>query len=205
MSEAGTQVLERLPAAVVPSGSAQRPDQTLPPAVALVHAAKAAIQTGVQSAPAEPSSETKDPDAAAIWKQVTDRSSGRAQRILLGRVQLESLKDGIAMLAVPASAAEMLAASLEDIGNALGSVTGKRWTVEVREVAEKATEAVRQPQAEMMTNADDNPLVKRAAELFGARVVSVQPRRAPGVTAAIPLKAEPERSDVPTMDHTGDE
>lgn len=127
----------------------------------------------------------------------------RSLKTLLIKLTPVSLTPGLAILEVPADLIEIAKTNQRDIEQLIASISGKRTTIEFREqgVTRAPTSgplpgfAEAAPPAAAIT---DHPVVKRAAELFNARVVSVQPRRR---SIAAPAPAAPS----PTMQESASE
>lgn len=159
------------------------------------------------AAPVEPHADL----ASSVWAKVLGSDVKRSLKTLITKLNPLSLTPGLAILEVPADLIEIARTNQRELELLIASITGKRTTIEFREqgVTRTATKeplpgfSEAAPPAAAIT---DHPVVKRAAELFNARVVSVQPRRRPAnpaPAAPVPSPAVQE-SGAQTETDTGD-
>ncbi len=129
-------------------------------------------------------------------------TSGRSQKNLLSKLTLDLVTQTTATISAPHGSFELAKASEADIESALVSIVGRRLKIEIIDSGTSApaatsgtpTATADSPAGQSMSQIESNPLIKRATELFGARIVSVQPRKsavsAPAPTPA-PISAPP--------------
>jgi hypothetical protein len=130
-----------------------------------------------------------------LWDHVLASDVKRSLKTFLTKLTPVSITPGLAILEVPADLIEIARTSQREVEQLIASISGKRTTVEYREQGVTLglagtprggplpgfTEAA--PPAAAIT---DHPVVKRAAELFNSRVISVQPRRRTSTPAPAP-------------------
>jgi hypothetical protein len=182
------------------------PEQTAPivhtaPAASLVAHSKQAVQT---SAPVAATSSEPTGSLSEIWAKVINLMTGRSQKILLSKLTLESIDSSSAVIAAPHESFEMAQAAEPEIEASLISVLGRRIKIEFRDAGKSPESAPVQQQGggSSISQIESNPLIKRATELFGARIVSVQPRRPSG---AAPPPAQPAPKPSEDTAQSGDE
>lgn len=158
---------------------------------------------------------TSDPSAkslvpGALWSQLLASDVKRSLKTLITKLNPISLSPGLAILEVPADLIEIAKTNQRELELLIASISGKRTTIEFREqgVTRAATSAPlpgfteAAPPAAAIT---DHPVVKRAAELFNARVISVQPRRraAANAPASTPVPAPTASPTIPSSGPSG--
>jgi hypothetical protein len=135
---------------------------------------------------------------SALWSQILSSDAKRSLKTFLTKLNPISLTAGLAILEVPADLMEIARTNQREVEQLIASISGKRTTVEYRELGVTRSgptapapgfEAAAPPAAAIT----DHPVIKRAAELLNARVISVQPRRrtpaptpAPAASPTIP-------------------
>lgn len=146
---------------------------------------------------------------ADIWSRLIAMTSGRSQKNLLSKLTLYLVTQTTATISSPHESFELAQASEADIESALVSIVGRRLKIEIIDSGSSGPAANAGPSASpgspadtaaTMSQVESNPLIKRATELFGARIVSVQPRK-PAVSAPAPTAAPIPISSPTAPDH----
>ncbi len=141
------------------------------------------------AAPAAPAANT-----AEIWARLIAMTSGRSQKSLLSKLTLDLVTQTTVTISAPHECFELAQASEADIESALINIIGRRLKIEIVDsgvstpAATSTASTAETAAAQSMSQVESNPLIKRATELFGARIVSVQPRK-PAVSAPAPTAA----------------
>lgn len=123
-------------------------------------------------------------------------TAGRTQKSLLSKLTLDLVTQTTVTISAPHECFELAQASEADIESALLNIIGRRLKIEIVDSGTSApattsgssASSADTAAAQSMSQIESNPLIKRATELFGARIVSVQPRK-PAVSAPAPTAA----------------
>lgn len=115
--------------------------------------------------------------AEDVWRRVIE-GAGAYARAVFQRCDLVELHEGRAVVEVKdARSAGVVRAQAGEIARAIGGVVGRAVEVDVRapEAGPDAAPArAANVDAELRREAEAHPSVKRAMDLFGARIVSVE-------------------------------
>jgi len=129
-------------------------------------------------------------DLGSVWSLVREACGGnRRLSVLMNEMQLVSVGEQTAVVRVADEVRAAVASTEKDLAAAMATVLGREVRVEISGKAQHAEAGAalpgatdsplkpEEPLTAVRTPITDHPLVKHAIELFGARVISVQPRR----------------------------
>jgi hypothetical protein len=125
-------------------------------------------------------------DPVALWNMVTDACQKQHRmRILVGSLKLVTKDDQKAVLEVTDEMRTAAQSAERDLCTLLSVAWGQELAIELKTASGERVEPVVRaaPAAEGQAPSapapaiGDHPLIKQAAELFGARIISTQPRK----------------------------
>lgn len=114
------------------------------------------------------------------WSRVLSAAApNRRLRVLLNDCSLVKAEDDVVVLSVSAALLSAVRAKEKDLCDLLAVAWDRAVKLELRPDGAGAAPTVEQPAAttESATEIAEHPVVKRAIELFGAKVIRVQPRK----------------------------
>lgn len=114
------------------------------------------------------------------WSRVLSAAApNRRLRVLLNDCSLVKAEDDVVVLSVSAALLSAVRAKEKDLCDLLAIAWDRAVKLELRPDGAEASPPVEQPVAptESAAAIAEHPVVKRAIELFGAKVIRVQPRK----------------------------
>jgi hypothetical protein len=127
-------------------------------------------------------------DPVALWNMVTDACQKQHRmRILVGSLKLVTKDDRKAVLEVTDEMRTAAQSAERDLCTLLSIAWGQELAIELKTASGEKVEPAPRPvptpapdahaPAAPSTPIGDHPLIKQATELFGARIISTQPRK----------------------------
>ncbi|MFG0283099.1 MAG: hypothetical protein ACF8R7_01635 [Phycisphaerales bacterium JB039] len=125
-----------------------------------------------------------DLDGPGLWRRAIELSESRQLRALLGQAEPESVAGAVALVRAGPNVAPMIEAKRAAVESLLSQAAGRSMRLELAalEAAGSASGAeapAQQGRPAGPAPGEEHPLVRRAAELFGAKIVHVEPLARP--------------------------